>query len=205
MTEDAVIQISCGNIGYHLSKHLLPDNLTNFKLRAKAASGPDRFGVGTGQVSVRLPVIVQPALPRFVRPVDRFTAAAIGRIVEGPGGAATAELRTKGIEVTGSLRRNLDLKLNQPQLIEYQVVVPTPPASARGEVSYAKVGFTVAVERTADKARDGFDVQLSVRPVCVKLTQRQLIELKPGQAAELPEVAEAARAGSLRRSLVASD
>lgn len=48
-------------------------------------------------------------------------------------------------------------------------------------------------------------MQLPVRPGRVKLTQRQLIELKPGQVAELPEVAEAARAGSLRRSLVASD
>jgi uncharacterized protein YfaS (alpha-2-macroglobulin family) len=32
-----------------------------------------------------------------------------------------------------------------------------------------------------------------------------LIELKPGQGAEVPEVAEPARAGSLRRSLIASD
>ena len=49
----------------------LPDNLTVFKLRAKAASGPDRFGVGVSQIAVRLPVIVQPALPRFVRPGAR--------------------------------------------------------------------------------------------------------------------------------------
>ena len=26
----------------------LPDNLTNFKVRAEAMSGPDRFGFGTG-------------------------------------------------------------------------------------------------------------------------------------------------------------
>ncbi len=197
--------IEVGPGGVVTVKVKLPDNLTNFKLRAKAASGPDRFGVATGQVSVRLPVIVQPALPRFVRPGDRFTAAAIGRIVEGAGGAATAELRAKGIEVTGSPKRNLDLKLNQPQRIEYQVTVPTPPVSAQGEVSYEKVGFTVAVERTADKARDGFDVQLPVRPDRRKVTQRQLVELKPGQTAELPEVTEAVRPGSLRRSLVASD
>lgn len=197
--------IEVGPSGVATVRVKLPDNLTNFKLRAKAASGPDRFGVATGQVSVRLPVIVQPALPRFVRPGDRFTAAAIGRIVEGPGGAATAELRAKGVELAGSPKRSLDLKLNLPQRIEYQVAVPTPPVSAQGEVSYEKVGFTVAVERTADKARDGFEVQLPVRPDRLKLTQRQLIELKPGQVAELPEIAEAVRAGSLRRSLVASD
>lgn len=197
--------IEVGPSGVATVRVKLPDNLTNFKLRAKAASGPDRFGVGTGMVSVRLPVIVQPALPRFVRPGDHFTAAAIGRIVEGAGGAATAQLRAKGVEVTGGLTRNLDLKLNQPQRIEYQVVVPTPPVSAKGDAADEKVGFTVAVERTADKARDGFDVQLPMRPDRVKLSKRQLIDLKPGQAAELPEIAEAVRAGSLRRSLVASD
>jgi uncharacterized protein YfaS (alpha-2-macroglobulin family) len=197
--------IEVGASGVATVRVKLPDNLTNFKLRAKAISGPDRFGVATGQVSVRLPVIVQPALPRFVRPGDRFTAAAVGRIVEGSGGAAIAEMRVKGVEVEGNTKRNLDLKLNQPQRIEYQVTVPTPPVSPQGEVSYEKVGFTVAVERTADKARDGFDVQLPVRPDRNKITQRQFVELKPGQTAELPEVSEAVRPGSLRRSLVASD
>ncbi len=183
----------------------LPDNLTNFKLRAKAVSGPDRFGVGTGQVSVRLPVIVQSALPRFVRPGDRFTATAIGRIVEGEGGAASAELRANGVEVSGNARRVLNLKLNEAQRIEYQVTVPTPPISAQGEVSYDKVSFTVAVERTADKARDAFEVKLPIRPDRVKLTQRQLIEIKPGASAEIPEISEAVRAGSLQRSFIASD
>lgn len=198
-------KIEVGASGVTTVRVKLPDNLTNFKLRAKAISGADRFGVATGQVSVRLPLIVQPALPRFVRPGDQFTAAAVGRVVEGPGGAATAELRTKGIEVSGGSKRSFELKPNLPQRIEYQVTVPTPPVSAQGEISYEKVGFTLAVERSSDKARDGFDVQLPVRPDRTRLTQRQLIELKPGQSAELPEVAEAARAGSLRRSLVVSD
>ncbi|MFT5534275.1 MAG: hypothetical protein ACI802_002521 [Candidatus Paceibacteria bacterium] len=183
----------------------LPDNLTNFKLRAKVASGPDRFGVTTGQVSVRMPVIVQPALPRFVRPGDHFTAAAIGRIVEGDGGAATAELRARGVEVSGNARQALSLKPNEPQRIEYQVSVPTPPVSTNGEPAADKVGFTFAVERTADKARDGFEVQLPVRPDRMKLTQRKLIDLKPGESAELPAVIEAVRPGSLSRSLIASD
>ncbi len=198
-------KIEVGANGVVTVKVKLPDNLTNFKLRAKAISGADKFGVGTGQISVRLPVIVQPALPRFVRPGDSFTATAIGRIVEGEGGAASAEMRANGVEVKGSAKRALNLKLNEPQRIEYQVSVPTPPVSPQGEIGYEKVGFTVAVERTSDKARDAFEVQIPVRPDRYKLTQRQLIEIKPGATAELPEVAEAVRAGSLRRSLVASD
>lgn len=198
-------KIMVGATGVVTVKVKLPDNLTNFKLRAKAASGADKFGVGTGQISVRLPLIVQPALPRFVRPGDSFTATAIGRIVEGEGGAASAEMRAVGVSVKGDAKRALNLKLNEAQRIEYQVSVPTPPVSAQGEVGYEKVGFTVAVERTSDKARDAFEVKIPLRPDRYKLTQRQLIEIKPGASAELAEVAEAVRAGSLRRSLVASD
>jgi alpha-2-macroglobulin len=183
----------------------LPDNLTNFKLRAKAVSGADRFGVGTGQISVRLPVIVQPALPRFVRPGDKFTATAIGRIVEGEGGAGSAEMRAKGVDITGNAKRALNLKLNEAQRIEYQVSVPTPAITAQGEVPYEKVSFTAAVERSADKARDAFEVLLPIRADRVKLTQRQFVEIKAGGSAELAEIAEAVRAGSLRRTLVASD
>ena len=70
----------------------LPDTLTVYKLRAKAVSGPDRFGFGTGELRVRQPVVATPALPRFVRPGDEFDAGVIGRIVEGPDGAGRAAL-----------------------------------------------------------------------------------------------------------------
>lgn len=203
--------IEIGPTGIATVNVKLPDNLTNFKLRAKVASGADRFGVATGQVSVRMPVIVQPALPRFVRPGDHFTATAIARIVEGEGGAASAEMRVKGVQITASAndtanaKRTLQLKPNEPQRIEYQVAVPTPQIGAQGEIANEKVTFTFGVERSADKARDAFEVQLPIRADRVKLSQRKLLEIKPGDAAELPEIAEAVRAGSLRRSIIASD
>ena len=113
----------------------LPDNLTNFKIRAKAVSGPGRFGFAVGHLAVRLPVIVQPALPRFVRPGDRFTAAAIGRIVEGEGGPGSAEIQAEGVEVTSATEKPLDWTTNQPERIEFDVSVPTPPYSETGELT----------------------------------------------------------------------
>lgn len=197
--------IEVGPSGVATVRIKLPDNLTNFKLRAKAASGVDRFGVATGQVSVRLPVIVQPALPRFVRPGDAFTAAAIGRIVEGEGGAAVAELRASGVEVSGGTKRTLKMVRNEAQRIEYAVNVPTPPVNANGEIAYDRVGFTVAVERLSDQARDGFEVKLPVRPDRDRQNLRQLLEIKPGGSAELPAVSEPVRPGTLRRTLLVSD
>ena len=52
----------------------LPDSLTVFMLRAKAVSGPDRFGFGTGQMKIRQPLVAQPALPRFARPGRQLPA-----------------------------------------------------------------------------------------------------------------------------------
>ena len=84
----------------------LPDDLTNFKLRAKAVSGPERFGFATGKLEVRQPVVVQPALPRFVRPGDRFLAGAIGRLVEGDAGPGKVVGALRGCRPSTGRRRS---------------------------------------------------------------------------------------------------
>jgi len=182
----------------------LPDDLTNFKLRAKAASGPERFGVAMSQVAVRLPVIVQPALPRFVRPGDRFTAAAVGRVVEGEGGPGTAEVRAEGVDLQGPARRELTLVPNIPQRIEVPVTVKTPHRNAEGQLAWTEVLFRMAVERTADAASDAFESRLPVRDDRERVTKRALEELKPGVPFKLPEVTEGARPGTLRRQILLS-
>ncbi|MBT3223242.1 MAG: alpha-2-macroglobulin, partial [Proteobacteria bacterium] len=97
--------IAVGTSGQKTVKVKLPDNLTIFKLRAKATSGADRFGVGKSQIKVRLPVIVQPALPRFLRPHDKFDAVAIGRIIEGGGGPGVASIQAEGLQLAGKTKR----------------------------------------------------------------------------------------------------
>ncbi len=186
----------------------LPDNLTNFKVRAKAASGPDRFGVGTSQIAVRLPVIVQPALPRFVRPGDTFLGAAIGRIVEGEGGAGAVKIEATGVKVEGmaenGLRRSLTWTKNRPERIEFPVEVPTPPYRDDGTLAYDTVRFKVAVARDADGAADAFEAELPVRDDRERITVRALGEIGAGGVFALPDVPGAVRPGSVRRSLLVS-
>jgi|GEM_PF-272602 len=183
----------------------LPDDLTNFKLRAKVASGPERFGFGTGEIAVRLPVLVQPALPRFVRPGDRFKAVAIGRIVEGEGGAGTAEMRAAGVTLGGPARQELQWNAKDPARIEFPVSVPTPGTRPDGKPALADVTFRFAVERTADHAADGAEVKLPVRDDRRRISIRLLKDLAPGVTLELPALPEAARPGSVRRSVLVSD
>ena len=47
-----------------------------------------RFGFEQSLLRVRLPVLVQPQLPRFVRQGDRFWAGGVARLVEGAEGPA---------------------------------------------------------------------------------------------------------------------
>ncbi|HUK14173.1 MAG TPA: MG2 domain-containing protein [Thermoanaerobaculaceae bacterium] len=183
----------------------LPDNLTNFKLRAKAASGDERFGFAASQVAVRLPVIVQPALPRFVRPGDTLTLAAVGRVVEGEGGPGKAEVAADGIVVAGAARRELTLVPNQPERIEFDASVPTPPYTAEGELAYREATVRFAVERASDGARDAFEVKLPVRDDRERVTVRTLADLAAATPAVLPAIPEAARPGTVRRSLLFSD
>jgi uncharacterized protein YfaS (alpha-2-macroglobulin family) len=183
----------------------LPDNLTNFKLRAKAVSGQDRFGFGTGQLAVRLPVIVKPALPRFVRPGDRFTASAIGRIVEGPGGPGSAQLKADGLKLIGSDRRELAWAPGRPERIDILAEVPTPPYAEDGTLSYDTITFRVGVERASDRASDAFEVKLPIRDDRERVTRRTIESLKPGVPVSLPAVPEKPRPGTLRRSVIVSD
>jgi uncharacterized protein YfaS (alpha-2-macroglobulin family) len=197
--------ITVGPDGVVTVKVELPDNLTNFAVRAKAASGPGRFGFATSVLAVRLPVIVQPALPRFVRPGDSFTAAAIARVVEGEGGAGAAEVQVDGVTLEGEAHRTLTLEANVPQRIEFTVDVPTPKFTEAGTLATTEATFRVGVERSADSARDAFEVKLPVRDDRARVTQRILQELQPGKPLALPAPSEEARPGTVRRRLLVSD
>jgi hypothetical protein len=55
----------------------MPDNLTRFRLMAVAVSEGERFGGGEVSVTVRKPLMVRPALPRFLQLGDKFLASTL--------------------------------------------------------------------------------------------------------------------------------
>src|SRR6202007_425593 len=113
-------------------------------------------------------------------PGDRFKAVAIGRIVEGEGGAGTAEMRASGVTLGGPGRQELQWNAKQPARIEFPVTVQTPGYRPDGKPAWADVTFRFAVERAADHAADGAEVKLPVRDDRRRITIRLLKELAAG-------------------------
>lgn len=161
----------------------LPDNLTNFKLRAKAVHGADRFGLAKSSVSVRLPVVLQASLPRFLRASDQVSLGAIARVVSGPSGAGTLRFRAQGAGI--SLEKSASLELSK-QSQELRFPLDLGPHAAKGQ---GPLEVEMQLLRTQDQAGDAFQFSIPVledRSVETRTFAQKLSRGEPFQAPRLP-------------------
>ena len=147
--------VKIGPDGVAKIKVQLPDTLTVFKLRAKAVSGPDRFGAAGGEMLIRQALVAQPALPRFIRPGDAFDIGLVARIVEGPGGAGKASIAAPALTLSGETSRKIEWTQNKPVRVDLRAAAP---AQLAGD---ATLGFRI--ERDADHAKDAVEIALPVK------------------------------------------
>ncbi|MFT4625667.1 MAG: hypothetical protein ACI8PZ_004338, partial [Myxococcota bacterium] len=183
----------------------LPDNLTVFQVRAKAISGDERLGAGKSSLRVRLPVVVQPDLPRFVRPGDTLEVAALGRVVEGAGGAGQAQVKVEGLTLSGSDSATLTWDTDLAARVAWAVTVPTPPVREGGALSRDEVVIRIGARRTSDGASDAVESRLPLMDDRRPLYARLLADLPAGGSVTVPRLDEEARPGSVRRALVLAD
>ncbi|HVO02272.1 MAG TPA: alpha-2-macroglobulin family protein [Candidatus Cybelea sp.] len=182
----------------------LADSLSIFKVRAKAVSGSERFGYATGSLRVRLPVMIQPNFPRFVRPGDQFTLAGLGRIIEGDGGPGRAELRADGLTLSGQPKQGFTWTTDTPVHLDFPVSVPTPQYTPEGELARRSVNVMLGVERSNDQSRDAVSIDLPIQPDRRPVDLRTLADLTADQPVTIPEITEPVRAGTLRRNVLLS-
>ncbi|MBK8181070.1 MAG: hypothetical protein IPK67_19765 [Planctomycetes bacterium] len=82
----------------------LPDNLTRYRIMVVAVSGARAFGAGEADVTARLPLMVRPSAPRFLRVGDQLElpvlvenltsaplAVDVGLVAEGLGGTRAGQ------------------------------------------------------------------------------------------------------------------
>ena len=87
----------------------LPDNLTTFRVMAVAVTAGDRYGHGESPLLVTRPLLARPALPRFLRSGDAFTAGVV--VNQRAGGTPTVHVRAdaQGVVRSGAATQTVTL------------------------------------------------------------------------------------------------
>ncbi|MBS1151777.1 MAG: alpha-2-macroglobulin domain protein, partial [Myxococcaceae bacterium] len=175
----------------------LSDDLTNFKVRVVAVAGAQRFGFKQTTLKVRLPVLVQPQLPRFVRVGDRFWPGGVARLVEGAEGPASIEIKVTGaVEGTPLSSSKIELKNSKAQSVLTPVTVKSVPTTVATWLT-----VRMDVTRLSDKAGDAFEVKLPLLPDRTVEKFSWIEKLQPGKT-QMKAFPEPARPGTVTQSFV---
>lgn len=102
----------------------LPDNLTSFKIMAVAQTLDANFGAANSDFRVKLPLLLQPALPRFARKGDAFDAGVVVHNYSGKKGQGVVEAEVSGIALKGANKMDFELEhgASQAVLFSFQAV-----------------------------------------------------------------------------------
>nr|HPN31861.1 alpha-2-macroglobulin family protein [bacterium] len=198
--------IIIGDSGVALVKFRISDDLTNFKIRAVVCGNSgERFGSAKSSISVRLPVIVQPALPRFVRIGDEFKAGGIGRIIEGASGDAKCSIETENALVSGTASKKFFLNSNKSEQIYFDMKVPVPELIKSGKTVQSEMKIKLSLTREYDNAGDAFEISIPIKDDRRKISYQYDTELISGLIYYLPEPKEKYRGNSLIKEFMATD
>jgi len=140
----------------------LPDNLTTFRVMAVAVSAGDRYGSAESPLLVTRPLLIRPALPRFVRAGDTFTAGGVVNQRAGGSPAVRVHAEVRGADLHGASETVTTLAAGRGAEVRFPFAVPTPAGDS--------VTFTLGV-RARDARADADRVRLSV-PVRPDYTPR---------------------------------
>jgi hypothetical protein len=188
--------VAVGPSGKAVVPVTISDDLTNFKVRAVAVSGAARFGVRQSTLRVRLPLLVQPQLPRFVRVGDKFWAGGVVRLLEGAAGPSTIDLSIAGATDNKGGKQPAELKLNAAQSVLFPVNVQPVVADEPSELT-----IRLGVTRKSDGAGDAFEVKLPVLPDRLVERFAYFDRLKPGPVTLRP-FPEAPRPGTATQQVL---
>ncbi|OGD22318.1 MAG: hypothetical protein A2W03_09140 [Candidatus Aminicenantes bacterium RBG_16_63_16] len=109
----------------------LPDNLTTFRIMAVAQTRDSEFGRGETSFRVSKKLMLQAALPRFVRAGDAFSGGVVIHNFTDKRGAALLSARVTGVRSgDGPLERNVPLGPGESREVRFSFEAPEPGAAA---------------------------------------------------------------------------
>ncbi len=97
----------------------VPDNLTRWRVLVRAITRDTRVGDGTALLVVTKPLIVRPALPRFLRRGDEFQLRAVVQNRTDDELRVTIDVSADGVELSGDAREELVLSAQGSALVAW--------------------------------------------------------------------------------------
>lgn len=140
-----------GNLELHVK---MPENLTSYRIMVVAVGEGDRYGRGDGTVQLRKPLLVRPALPRFLNFGDHFQAAAVLNNQTDRDLWVDAQARAANGEVAAQRQRVL-VRAGQATQVEFAA-----QAGAPGLSRWQFAAVALDPERHSDAAELNLPIEL---------------------------------------------
>lgn len=131
-----------------------PDNLSRFRLVVVGQTKAHQFGVGQATVEIAKPLIVEPALPRFLRQGDEVELRAVARLGSEPSkpGKVTVKIVPDSqLTLTGPATLTAEVSKGNPTAFRFRAKVSPDATSAQIRLEGASEGIasqTDAVQLT---------------------------------------------------------
>jgi alpha-2-macroglobulin len=112
----------------------MPDNLTTWRMQVRAISGDTRVGEGTNELLSTQPLLLRPALPRFLRVGDKAVLRLLVRNATDKTTEVDVALKAEGVAISGETDRKATVEPGKSVVLEWPAAV-----AAEGQ---AKLTFT---------------------------------------------------------------
>jgi len=104
----------------------LPDNLGRFRIMALAVTADDRYGKGQNSFTVNRPLMIRPALPRFMRAGDELDLSAVVSGLGNVEGPVHVVASVSGLELLSPSEANVQLAKDSSSLVTFRAIAKTP-------------------------------------------------------------------------------
>ncbi|NIW45153.1 MAG: hypothetical protein GWN30_10450, partial [Gammaproteobacteria bacterium] len=142
----------------------------------------------------------------------KFSAGGVARVVEGEGGSGRYSIETTGADLVtpagekvNKWEGSIDFPQQKALPLNMPMQVSAPGYDENGELRLDSITVRMAVQRTADKAGDAFEVSIPLLMDRQPEKTATFAELTPDSAFKWEALPEAYRPNTLNRELLVSD
>ena len=158
----------------------LPDNLTEWRVLARAITTDTLVGEASTHVVVNQDIVIQPVVPRFLVQGDAVSLAAVVHNFTTEPVSVTVHLELAGLLLEGEPQQVLHVPASGSATAAWPVVAHEAPGHVDGEPGEAEITVSATASRGARLAgRDAVAVSLPVYPLAVPEITTWAGELSP--------------------------